>query len=67
LACFLAFPLTTAIYQLSWIPLKLGVAMFIRLFVPNIKLMVLNFGAEVVAGGGDQRVVAAEITCLVIR
>ena len=54
MACFLAFSLTTAFLTMHLIPLKLGVAMFFRLLVPNIKLILLNFGAVVVSGGGDQ-------------
>ena len=49
-----AFSLTTAFFQLHLIPLKVGVATFLRFFVPNINLDLLNFDAVVVAGGGDQ-------------
>jgi len=49
-----AFSLTTALFQLPLIPLKLGVSIPFRLFVPNINLMLLILGAVVVAGGGDQ-------------
>lgn len=66
MACFFAFSLTTAFFKLHLIPLKLGVAMFIRLLVPNIKFILLNFAAVVVAGGGDQCDGGGGPPCLII-
>ena len=52
------------IFQLPLLPLKVGVATFFRFVVPNIKLVLPNFDAVVVAAMSDQCnvMVAAEIT-----